>query len=502
MLIFEFSQKKHSYIGYVRIVIFQIKNGIKMKSRMTLTITLFLLLQIFNESTFAQNKRESYYEGKLKIQVQELRLVLKVLENEGGITTAKLDSPDQGAKDIPVSKIVITPDSLNFECAAIGAKYFGEIIKDSGYVKGNFTQGGMSLPLNLSKVDKPSEVKRPQLPIPPFPYISEDIIFENKELYIKLAGTLTFPQNGNSFPAVVLVSGSGPQDRDETLMNHKPFLVIADYLTRNGIAVLRYDDRGTAKSEGNFSAATTIDFASDAISAVEYLKTRKEINANKIGIIGHSEGGLIAPFTANQSDDISFIIMLAGPGVPGVDILKLQTELILRANGMEEVKIKEQVQSSSKAYQIIIDEPDSAKAYQKLKDLYKEEMSKLSDDEKAKPENSPEMFERTSRQILSPWFRLFLKFDPRPYLENLRIPVLALNGELDLQVEYKQNLPEIEKALKMGGNTKFTIKSLPGLNHLFQNAKTGAVSEYAKIEETISPEVLEIMSKWILETVK
>lgn len=473
-----------------------------MKNRIALSIAIFLFIQIFTESNYAQEKTQIYYEGKLKIQVQELRVVLKVSENEDGTTSAKLDSPDQGAKDIPVSKINITRDSLNFECAAIGAKYFGEIIKDSGYVKGNFTQGRMSFPLNLSKVDKPSEAKRPQLPIPPFPYNSEDITFENKDVNIKLAGTLTYPKEGNSFPAVVMVSGSGPQDRDETLMNHKPFLVIADYLTRNGIAVLRFDDRGTAKSEGNFSAATTVDFASDAISAVEYLKTRKEINASKIGLIGHSEGGVIAPLAANQSEDISFIIMLAGTGVPGVDILKLQTELILRANGMEEEKIKEQVESSSKAYQVIISESDSAKAYQKLKDLYKEEMSKVSDEEKAKPENSPEMFERTSRQLLSPWFQLFLKFDPRPYLENLKIPVLALNGELDLQVEYKQNLPEIEKALKSGGNTKYTIKSLPGLNHLFQNAKTGAVTEYAKIEETISPEVLKIMSEWILETVK
>ena len=473
-----------------------------MKTRIALSLTIILLLQFFDTANYAQEKKQIYYEGKLKIQVQELRLVLKVSENADGTTSATLDSPDQGAKDIPVSKINITPDSLKFECAVIGAKYFSEIIKDSGYVKGNFTQGGMSLPLNLFVVEKPSEVKRPQTPTPPFPYNSEDVVFENKDFNIKLAGTITYPKDGNHFPAVVMVTGSGPQDRDETLMNHKPFLVIADYLTRNGIAVLRFDDRGTAKSEGYFSAATTIDFASDAISAVEYLKTRKEINIDKIGLIGHSEGGLIAPFAANQSDDISFIIMLAGTGVPGVEILKLQTELILRANGMEETKIKEQVESSSKAYQIIIDEPDSAKAYQKLKDLYKEEMSKLSDEEKSKPENTPEMFERTTRQILSPWFRLFLKFDPRPYLENLKIPVLALNGELDLQVEYKQNLPEIEKALKSGGNTKYTIKSLPGLNHLFQRAQTGGVNEYAKIEETISPDVLKIMSEWILETVK
>jgi hypothetical protein len=265
---------------------------------------------------------------------------------------------------------------------------------------------------------------------------------------------------------------------------------------------LRYDDRGVGKSTGNFSTATTVDFSNDALAAVEYLKTRKEINPKKIGIIGHSEGGLIAPMCAANSNDVAFIVLLAGPGVRGKEILELQNELIMRANGSSEDEIKKSLSQSKKIYQLIIDEVDSSSIYNKLVEMYNEEFSKMTDEEKKKPENSKEYFERQVKTVLSPWFRFFIKYDPRPTLEQITIPVLALNGEKDLQVPPKQNLPEIEKALKNAGNKNFKIVELPKLNHLFQPAETGSVSEYAKIETTFSEDALKIIKDWILDITK
>lgn len=444
----------------------------------------------------------SYWEGKLKISAISLRLVLRVYKNEDGTFGAFMDSPDQSANNIPVGTVTLTDDSLNFSVPSIRGSYAGKLEKDSMVAVGKWTQMNMSLPLNLKKVEKLTELKRPQTPRPPFPYKSDDVTFDNPAANIQLAGTLTIPKGEGKFPAVVMVTGSGPQDRDETLFNHKPFFVIADYLTRNGIAVLRYDDRGFGKSKGNFAAATSADFTTDAISAVEYLKTRGEIDGNKIGIIGHSEGGMIAPMAAVNSDDVAFIVLIAGPGLTGENILKLQTELILKAEGTDSAKAAKSVKENTEAYDIVVSSPDSLTAYKLLEELYKKNLESLPDSEKNKQEYSEAMFERTAKTLLSPWFRYFLKYDPIPVLEKVKIPVLALNGSKDLQVPPKEDLRGIEDALKKGGNKNFKTVELPGLNHLFQHAKTGAPTEYGNIEETFAPEALKIIGDWIKEVTK
>lgn len=466
-------------------------------------ITIFYLLLfvlMLNAQENQTRKYDSIWEGKLKLQSGlSLKIILKIVKNKDGSFSGFLDSPDQGAKDIPASSVVMTEDSLMFESKMIGASYAAKIMKDSMVTVGKFKQGMSDLDLNLKKVDKIEEVKRPQLPVKPYPYNEEEVTFENKNANIKLAGTLTFPKGGGNYPAVVLVTGSGRQDRDESLFEHKPFLVIADYLTRNGIAVLRYDDRGVSKSTGNYSAATTEDFASDALSAVEYLKSRKEINSKQIGIIGHSEGGMVTPIAATNSNDVAFIVLLAGPGVSGKDIIIRQTELILKANGTPDDEIKKDINQAEEAYEIINNTPDSSAAYQKLKNMFDKEVAGLSEEDKKKPEYSEQNFNQQIATLLSPWFRFFLKFNPQPILENVSVPVLALNGGKDLQVDPEQNLPEIEKALKVGGNKNYKIVELPGLNHLFQKANTGAPSEYGQIEETFSPDALKIMGDWINE---
>ena len=463
------------------------------------------LMVVIAVNSFAQQtekKYESLWEGKLKIGAVELRLVLKLYQNEDKSFGADLDSPDQGVLNIQATSTIVTDDSVKIEIKSIMGSYSAAFIKDSAKVRGIFKQAGMALPLELKKIDKVSEVKRPQMPKKPYPYNEEEITFENKEANITLAGTFTFPKDEGKYPAVVMVTGSGPQDRDESLMNHKPFLVIADYLTRNGIAVLRFDDRGIAKSKGSFTTATSADFATDALAAVEYLKTRKEIDSKKIGIAGHSEGGLIAPMCAVNSSDVSFIVLLAGTGVSGKDVIVLQTELIVRANGAKEEDVQKAKNENIRIFGVVAEDTDSLQMFNKLLAMYNDDISKMSDEEKKKPENSKESFDRNIKQILSPWFRFFIKYDPRPTLEQVTVPVLALNGGKDLQVNPKQNLPEIEKALKAGGNKNFKTVELPGLNHLFQPAETGAPGEYATIETTFSEDALKIMKDWILEVTK
>lgn len=462
---------------------------------------LFILLttNLFAQQT-EEKKYESIWEGKLNISSMSLRIVLKIIKNDDGSINAFMDSPDQGVKDIPVTSTSITDDSLKFDIGMIGVSFNGKIEKDSLVAVGNFSQAGMNLPLNLKKVEKATEIARPQTPQKPYPYNEEEVVFENKSANIKLAGTLTFPKEEKKFPVVVLVTGSGAQDRDETVFNHKPFWVIADYLSRNGIAVLRFDDRGIAKSEGNFAAATSVDFVTDALAAVEYLKSRNEIDKTKIGIIGHSEGGMIAPMTASSSSDVSFIVLLAGPGMTGKNLLLLQNRLIMKSQGADDEEINRTKQEE--VYNIIIKESDSLIAIKKLEGLYNLTLSQMTDEEKNKPENSKEAFEREIKILLSPWFRFFLKFDPRPYLENVTVPVLALNGEKDLQVPPKENLSVIEEALKSAGNKNYKIVELPGLNHLFQHCKTCTIPEYGQLEETFSPDALKIIGEWIRDITK
>lgn len=333
--------------------------------------------------------------------------------------------------------------------------------------------------------------KRPQDPIKPYPYREEEISYESKEPGIKLAGSLTLPDSGGPFPAVLLISGSGAQNRNEEIMGHKPFLVLADHLTRQGVAVLRVDDRGIGGSSRGPSDVTSLDFAQDVIGGVSFLKSHEEINPGQIGLIGHSEGGIIAPMVAARSPDVAFIVLMAGTGVRGEDVLTRQAELLMRANGASEELIQANIKSQKILFDIMKSTPDNEEAEKQAR----EALSKI----------NPVIRDAAYAQMksaLSAWMRFFITYDPQTALEKVQCPVLALNGEKDLQVSARQNLPEIEKALHAGGNKDFKAVELPGLNHLFQACKTGSVAEYAQIEETLSPVALELISGWILEHVR
>ncbi len=444
---------------------------------------------------------EGIWEGKLKVNGGiELRIVLKVEKGKDGALKAVLISPDQSAQSIPISAIDLKDRVLTFSIKLIGAKFTGKRNADATAFEGQFEQSGLKMPLTLKKTEKISSAPRPQTPKPPFPYGAEDVAYENPSGMVKLAGTLTLPPGGGPFPAVVLLTGSGAQDRDETILGHKPFLVLADYLTRRGVAVLRVDDRGVGGSTGSLSSSTTHDFAGDALAGVAFLKGRKEIDPRKIGLIGHSEGGLIAPIAASRSKDVAFIVLMAGTGVTGAEILIAQGQLILKASGASESELKQQREVQKRLIDIILREKDENAARPKLAAALKEIRAALPEAEKkAESEAGEVLSEAAVDQFNNAWFRAFIPFDPRSVLRSVRCPVLAINGEKDLQVPPKENLAEIAKALQAGGNRDVKTVELPGLNHLFQPCKTGLPSEYAAIETTIAPEALKTMGDWIVE---
>ena len=423
--------------------------------------------------------------GTLDTGSIKLRVVFHILNTADGLT-ATLDSPDQGMKGMSTSAVTRTGSSLKIEADKIGGVFEGKIAADLSSIDGKWTQGGGTMPLVLKRLKDAAELeqRRPQTPVKPYPYREEDVSYENKEQNVTLAATLTIPQGKGPFPGVVLITGSGPQDRDETLLGHKPFLILSDYLTRHGIAVLRADDRGVGKSTGVFSKATTADFSTDAEAGVAYLKTRAEVDPHKIGLIGHSEGGVIAPMVAARNKDVAFIVMMAGTGVPGDQVIVAQLKAIDIASGKSEQDAEKEAGKQQEIVKLIETEKDDTL-------LQKELREKMAGDV---PEAQIGM---EISQLTSTWFRYFLTYDPAPALRKVTCPVLAINGSLDKQVLPDQNLPPIRKALEEAGNKHFEIDELPGLNHLFQTAKTGSPAEYAQIEETMSPVALDKMAVWI-----
>lgn len=463
-------------------------------------ILLTVILSFYTFTTIAQNQNDinGSWQGNLVIsQSMELPIIFKISGSENDGYKCMMDSPSQGAKDIPAESVTLNNDSIFINVQVIAGSFSGKIDWDNSTITGKWSQAGQSFDLTIEKTDEVKTFNRPQEPEKPYPYKNEEINFDNKIDNLKLAGTLTYPDKGNSFPAVVLISGSGPQNRNEELMAHKPFLVLADHLTKNGFAVLRFDDRGVAESEGAFSAATTEDFVNDALAAVEYLKTRKEIDNNKIGLIGHSEGGLVAPLASVKTEDISFIILMAGPGLKGEEILLLQSKLIAEVNGISSKEIENSLNFSSAVYDAIKSSSDFVVAEKKIREYFWHEFSEMTDEEKQTIGDPEKFLEMQLKVALTPWFKYFLEYDPAPALQKVTIPVLAIIGEKDLQVPPKENLEAIEEALKRGGNKNFTVKELPDLNHLFQTAETGSPLEYGKIEETISPVALDTITEWL-----
>ncbi|WP_338766640.1 alpha/beta fold hydrolase [Bernardetia sp. ABR2-2B] len=473
------------------------------------TLFLSLLTFLFSMSLMAQNAENPLlgnWKGELSVSGMKLPLIFHIskIENEQDentdIFSATMDSPAQGAKDIPVSEVTFLDNNLIVTISTLGASYEGKLISKT-QIEGTFKQAGQNFTLILNKMEKDSEkeiLNRPQEPKAPFDYKIEEVQFQNKKAKEEtiLAGTLTLPKNTNQeTPVVILISGSGAQDRNQEILGHKPFLVIADYLTKNGIAVLRYDDRGTAQSTGNFESSTSKDFATDVEAAIDFLKTRDDIDTKKIGLIGHSEGGMIAPMVAaNRKKDVAFIVLLAGTGVNGGDLLVEQQQAIGKLSGMSKEDLAKSKRENEGAFRIVNEITDEKLLHEKMK-LYLTDS--VNQDDFPASMTKEEYINAQLSLITSPWMSYFLRYNPKENLSNTVCPVLAVNGQKDLQVDAKINLKAIEKALRESGNNKVTVKYFPNLNHLFQTAETGLPSEYGTLEETFSPLVLEAMKDWI-----
>ena len=447
----------------------------------------------------AQKRMDGIWVGVVEVSGIKIRLILRITENSGGALTARLDVPDQGASDLPVEVISVQGQLVRFEASNLGS-YEGTLTNDTSEISGQLKQGTVTHPVTFKRTNKAPTLGRPQDPQKPYPYTEEEVSYENKIDAVKLAGTLTLPRTKGPFPAVVLITGSGQQDRNETIAGHRPFLVLADHLTRLGIAVLRVDDRGTGGSSPGSPNDTSETYVGDVLAGVEFLKKRKDINPRQIGLIGHSEGGMIAPMAAVNSKDVSFIVMMAGTGLPGDEVLLLQGDLFLKAQGAKDEGIRLTRDLYGVIYAILKKKDDSVAAEKQIRETLVAKTAAMTEAQRKGLDQILTAIDAQIKQVyLTEWFRFFLRYDPRPTLKKVQIPVLAIDGEKDLQAAPKENLNAISAALKEGGNKDYSIVLLPQLNHLFQTSRTGLTTEYGEIEETISPIALKTISDWILK---
>ncbi len=451
--------------------------------RLILTISLilyFLPKGICQVENLGEDQLHGLWLGVINVTEQmKLQLAFEIEKDSAGNLSAKMNVIEQKAFDIPMNSCAVIGDSIHIRFDQAGIKYDGIYVSERDMIQGTYAQGGGQFKLDLSRVDElPLVVNRPQTPVRPFPYKEEEVIFENVKAGIFLAGTLTMPEDGDNFPAIILIAGSGRNDREETEMGH--FLLLSDYLTRNGYAVLRYDKRGVGESGGDYGSATTFDFAEDSRSAISFLKGRPEIDHGRIGLCGHSEGGLIAPIIAADSKEgVAFLIMMGGMGIPGSELLLTQSKDIARLNGVPDEQINETIRINGELYEIAMSEGSDSLLMKKMKEVD----SRLN-------ENMFQMF-------LSPWFRTFLAIDPDEYISKVTCPVLAMTGEKDIQCSAVENLAAMEGSLEKGRNSNYQIEILPGLNHLFQTSETGSPYEYDQLEEIMAPVALVLILTWL-----
>lgn len=469
-------------------------------------IFLVLLMLFCLQNLYAQNFNGTW-QGRLGISAA-LRIVFYISDSAGTVRVS-WQSPDQTKMMLKTDTAFIEGDSIFIRAKMYGVSFRGKLQNDTS-INGVFKQGA-DMTLNLVKNDVLAELKRPQTPKPPFPYNSKEVQFSNPGKTIQFAGTLTWPKKDPGvdyfrepvYPAVVLVTGSGPQDRDESIFGHRPFAVLADALTRKGFAVLRYDERGMGKSTGNFASASTADFADDAEAAFEFLRAQPGVDSNHVGIIGHSEGGMVAPMVAARRDDVQNIVLLAGPGVPIIRLAAEQIEAVGLAAGQDSAEVFAGRDIFIITATEILRTSDTTVLKINMRCAIDRWMANtdtalLRKIDMRTPEQVEKSISGMVREYTGTWFHYFLKFNPSKYLKEVNCNVLAINGAKDMQVLAGSNLAGIKAALK-NNKHRVDVIEIPGLNHLFQTCNTCSVTEYAQLEETFSPQALNIITDWLLE---
>jgi pimeloyl-ACP methyl ester carboxylesterase len=454
------------------------------------------------------------WEGTLQVQGTEIPIIFHITKDNTGKHHATFDSPVQKAYGLPCSDVMIQGDSVILMMQLINGRYAAKLNNDQTQLTGNWQQGDGSLPLQVTRtgnVATTQSLKRPQTPKPPYPYRSEDVEYDNADRSVHFGANFTVPLPDPNvdyfrapiYPTVILITGSGPQDRDETIFEHKPFAVIADHLTKQGIAVLRVDDRGMGKTTGDFSRSTTADFVNDVEAGIEYLKTRTDVDVDNIGLIGHSEGGVIAHMLASKRKDVRYIVLLAGPGINILDMMEQQSADVMASAGISKTDIDLYRPLYKNMVTAIIHAKDTTQASKKAMAVFKawqKNVPATTVKNTTGVEGEKGIIDFTNsfiNQLNSPWFKYFFKINPEDYLAKTHCPVLALNGEKDIQVAAKQNLAGIKNALEKNKNKNFKTIELAGLNHLFQHCKTCTVEEYGELEESFDTETLGIITDWI-----
>ena len=438
------------------------------------------------------------WNGEAKRGEKLITFVFKI-EKENSKYSSTMSVPTFRVSGIKPSTTTFIDGKLLIDGSNVGMNYKGIFNMESQQFEGTYKEGGLEMILNLKKgAIKIEDLRRPQEPVKPYPYYEEDVVFKNIEAKVSLAGTLTLPNKNEKFPVVILISGSGPQDRDESFMGHKPFLVLADHLTKQGIGVLRFDDRGHGESTGDFGNATTEDFSKDVLSAITYLKTRNDVDIKNIGLIGHSEGGIIAPLVANNSKDVAFMVLLASTGISGTELSVMQSKTLRQFPVKDEIAYEK---NTRKAIAIVTSNKSDLEIKNELTTHYNAFIQPILTSLNV-PEKKINLFiESQLKRSLKPWSRYFLQYNPADEIEKLQMPVLSLNGSKDTQVNAKINQEGIRKALIKGGNKDYEIIELENLNHFFQECETGNMDEYRKIEQTFSPTALKEISNWIFKRI-
>jgi uncharacterized protein len=453
---------------------------------------LVFVLSLF--PVFSQNL-EGKWVGELDVMNQKLKMIL-TLDKTGDEWEGKLDIPQQGAIGLKASKTLFDGLMLFFEINQFNIAYEGVVAGD--IINGTFQQNGIKIPLDFKKSNEESlGLKRPQHPKAPFPYIQEEVSFLNNETNLFLHGTLTKPSSDGIFPTVVLVGGSGPSDRNNQVLGHEPFLVLADHLTKNGIMVLRFDERGVGKSEGDFKSATYSDLVKDVHAALEYLNQHPNSNKEKVGVIGHSEGGMIAYQISSESQIPTFLVSLAGPVVPIVDLMAKQTEDVYRSAGMPKDFVEKQVKLNTSVYHLFKTSQNENEISLGLNGIITEFLEGEGLSGTILTKQKEDLIKAYSSAV-NPWFLEFIKLNPELVISKIKIPIFAAFGGKDTQVNASQNGNRLV-ALMADQPSLLTLKIYPELNHLFQTASTGSVNEYAQIEETFNVQVLEDIVQFILK---